>query len=189
MELSRRRNRRGDGERARAAFAAGGRIDGEGAHRDGNGSTFRTWTALSKAMVFTRERVRARTRTTRRKSALCWTRRATAAPSADSGNICWSRRSDRGGARLDIQTMGPRAAGNHGRGSRRPLDKRARRTDDLHGTLISTNGKIHDEVLDIFCVEAIDDRNQESLPKSSEKKMAGACSVDSLVAAGMKKKK
>src|SRR5207249_2308394 len=45
------------------------------------------------------------------------------------------RRRDRGGARLDFEAVGPRAARNHGRGSRGPLDKRARRANDLYRTV------------------------------------------------------
>src|SRR6267378_1795876 len=42
-------------------------------------------------------------------------------------------RSDRGRSRLDFETLGPCAARNHGRGSRRPLDERAWRANDLFG--------------------------------------------------------
>src|SRR5882762_9773241 len=41
-------------------------------------------------------------------------------------------RSDRSRARLDLQTVGSCAARHHGRGSRGPLDKCARRTNDLY---------------------------------------------------------
>src|SRR5439155_4384607 len=129
------RNRCRDGERARVAFALvgvsrGGRVPrwkaAPGFARDepGQSDGFYNWHRAKQ------ERARpgedSRSAGCGAQQPLVWRILA-----AHAGR----RRRDRGGARLDFEAVGPRAARNHGRGSRGPLDKRARRANDLYRTV------------------------------------------------------